>query len=77
VFDNRMLRGIFGPEREDVAGGLSKLHNEELHNLCSLPNIFGNIKSMSIRFVQHVACKGKIRNAYKILVVQTKTTWNT
>jgi hypothetical protein len=66
VFENKMPRGIFGPEREEVTGGLSKLHNEELHNLCSLPSTFGNINSMSIRLVKHVASKGMLRNAYKI-----------
>jgi hypothetical protein len=44
VFDIGMLRGIFGPDQEEVTGGTSKLHNEGLHNLCSLKNIFGNIK---------------------------------
>jgi hypothetical protein len=39
VFENRVLRKIFGPEREDVAGGWTRLHNEELHNLYTLPNV--------------------------------------
>jgi hypothetical protein len=39
VFDNRVLRGIFGPKREEVAGGWNRQHNEELHNLYASPNV--------------------------------------
>jgi hypothetical protein len=66
VFENRMLRGIFVPKREDVAGGLRKLHNEEHHNLYSSPNIIRMIKSRSMRWTGPVARMGEIRNAYKI-----------
>jgi hypothetical protein len=45
VFENRVLRGIFGPERDEVTGEWSKLHNEELHDLYSSPNIVRVIKS--------------------------------
>jgi hypothetical protein len=49
----RVLR-IFGPKRNEVIGGLRKLHDEELHNLCSLPNIIGMIKSRWMRWAGHV-----------------------
>jgi hypothetical protein len=45
VFENRLLRIIFGPKREEVTGGWRKLHNGELHNLYSSPNIIRMIKS--------------------------------
>jgi hypothetical protein len=45
VFDNRVLRRIFGPKRDDVTGDWRKLHNEELHNLYALPNVIRMIKS--------------------------------
>jgi hypothetical protein len=49
VFENRVLRKIFGPERDDVTGDWRKLHNEELHNLYSLLNIIRMIKSSRIQ----------------------------
>jgi hypothetical protein len=49
VFENRVLRRIFGPKREGVTGGWRKLHEEEVHNLYSSPNIFRMIKSMRMR----------------------------
>jgi hypothetical protein len=45
VFENRVLRGVFGPKRDEVTGGWRKLHNERLHNLYSSPTIIGMIKS--------------------------------
>jgi len=45
VYENRVLRKIFGPKKEEVAGGWSRLHNEELHNLYASPNIIRVIKS--------------------------------
>jgi hypothetical protein len=50
-----MLRRIFGPKRDEVTGDWSKLHNEELHNLYSLPNIIRMIKSRRMRWAGHVA----------------------
>jgi hypothetical protein len=44
VFENKVLRRIFGPKREEMLGGWRKLHNEELHNLCSSPSIIRMIK---------------------------------
>jgi hypothetical protein len=49
VFDNRVLRKIFGQKRDDVTGGWRKLHNEELHNLYSSPSVIRNIKSRRMR----------------------------
>jgi hypothetical protein len=68
VFENRVLRRIFGPKRDEVTGDWRKLHNEDLHNLCSSPNIIIMIKSRSMRWVGHVARMGETRNAYRILV---------
>jgi hypothetical protein len=49
VFENRVLRRTFVPEREKVAGGWRRLHNKELHNICASPNIIRAIKSRRIR----------------------------
>jgi hypothetical protein len=49
VLENRLLRRIFGPEGEKVAGGWRRLHNEELHNLYAPPNIIRTIKSRRMR----------------------------
>jgi hypothetical protein len=59
VFENRVLRRIFGPERDEVTGDWMKLHNEELHNLCSSPNIIRMIKSKRLRWAGHVARMGR------------------
>jgi hypothetical protein len=55
VFENRLLRRIFGLMRDEMAGGLRKLHNEELDNLCSLPSTIRMIKSRRMRWAGHVA----------------------
>jgi hypothetical protein len=68
MFENRVLRRIFGPKRDVVTGGLRKLHNEELRNLCSLPSVIRTIKSRRVRWAGHVAHMGKKRNAYRILL---------
>jgi hypothetical protein len=68
VFEKRMLRRIFGPKRDDVTGDWRKLHNEELHNLYSSPNIIRMIKSRRMRWAGHVSRRGATRNAYRILV---------
>jgi hypothetical protein len=49
MFENRVLRRIFGPKRDEVTGEWRKLHNEELHNLYSSPNIIRTIKSRRMR----------------------------
>jgi hypothetical protein len=64
VFENRVLRRIFGPKREEVTGGWRRLHNEELHNLHASLNI---VKVMTRRVV-NVTGMGEVRNAYKILI---------
>jgi hypothetical protein len=55
VFENRVLRRIFGPKRDEVTGGWRKLHNEELHNLYLSPGIIRMIKSRRMRWAGHVA----------------------
>jgi hypothetical protein len=55
VFENRVLRKIFGPKRDEMTGGWRKLHNEELSDLYSSPYIIRMIKSMSMRLVRHIA----------------------
>jgi hypothetical protein len=54
-----VLRRIFGPKRDEVTGGWKKLHNEELHNLNSSPNIIKMIKSKRMRWAWHVARMGR------------------
>jgi hypothetical protein len=63
VFENRVLRRIFGPKKEKVIGIWRKLHNEELHNLYSPPSIIIMIKSWRIRLVGHMALMEEKRNA--------------
>jgi hypothetical protein len=70
VFENRVLRRIFGTKRDEVTGDWRKLHNEELHNLYSSLNIIRMIKSRRMRMAGHVARMGLQRNAYGILVVK-------
>jgi hypothetical protein len=67
VFENRVLRKIFVPKRDQVIGGWRKLHNEELHNLYGSPSIIRMIKSRRMKWAGHVARMGK-RSAYRILV---------
>jgi hypothetical protein len=55
VFENRVLRRIFGPKRDDVTGEWRKLHNEAFHNLYSSPNIIRQIKLRQMRWAGHVA----------------------
>jgi hypothetical protein len=67
VFENRVLRRIFGPKRDEETGGWRKLHNEELRNLYSSTSIIRIIKSRRMRWAGHVARMGANRNAYRIL----------
>jgi hypothetical protein len=67
VFENRMLRRIFGPKREED-GVWRKLHNDELHNLYSSPDIVRMIKSRRMRWAGHVAHMGEGRGVYRVLV---------
>jgi hypothetical protein len=68
VSENRTLRIIFGPKREEVVRGWRTLHNEELHNLYASPNNIRVTKSRRMRWVGHIACMGEMRYAYKILI---------
>jgi hypothetical protein len=63
VFENRVLRRIFGPKRDEVTGEWRKLRNEELHDLYSSPSIMRMINSMRVKLAGHIARKGKKRNA--------------
>ena len=58
VFENRVLRGVFGPKRDEVTGEWRKLLSEELNDMCSLPNIVRVVKSRRMRWVGHVARMG-------------------
>jgi hypothetical protein len=60
VFENRVLRRIFGPKRDEVTGEWRKLHNEELNGLYSLLNIVRVIKSRILRWAGHVARMGEV-----------------
>jgi hypothetical protein len=71
VFENRVLRRIFGPKREED-GSWRKLHNDELHSLDSSPNIVRVIKSRRMRWAGHVACMGEGRGVYRVLVGRTE-----
>jgi hypothetical protein len=68
VFENRVLRRIFGPKRDGVTGGWRKLHNEELHNLYPSPSKIRIIKSRKMRLAKHVARMGEKRNLYRLMV---------
>jgi hypothetical protein len=68
VFENRVLTRIFGPRRDEVTGEWRKLHNEELHNLYSYPDIIRQVKSRQMRWAGHVARMGEERKVYKVLV---------
>jgi hypothetical protein len=80
VFENRVLRRIFGPKRDEVTEEWSKLHNEELHNLYSSPDIIRQVKSRRMKWAGHVARMGEERKVYKVFGGKTrrkKTTWKT
>jgi hypothetical protein len=68
VFENRVLRTLFGPKRDEVTGEWRKLHNEELHILYSSPNIIRQIKSRRMRWAGNVIRMGEERNMYRILM---------
>jgi hypothetical protein len=67
VFENRVLRKIFGPKMEE-GGSWRKFHNDELHSLYSSPNIVRVIKSRRMRWAGHVAHMGEGRDIYRVLV---------
>ena len=68
VLENKVLRRIFGPKRDAVTGEWRKLHNEELNDLYSSPNIVWVIKSRRMRWAEHVARTGERRGVYSVLV---------
>jgi hypothetical protein len=68
VFENRVLRRVFGPKRDEVTGEWRKLHNEELNDVYSLPNIVWVVKSRRMRWAGHVARMGEDRCVYRVLV---------
>ena len=72
MFENRVLRRIFGPKRDKTTGVWRKLHNEEFNDLYSSPSIVQVIKSKSVRWVGHVTDMGESRGVYSILVGNPK-----
>ena len=68
VFENRVLRGIFGAKRDELAGEWRKLHNEELYDTYSSPNIVRVVKSRIKRWAGHVVRMGERRGLYRVLV---------
>jgi len=68
VFENVALRSIFGPRRDEIMGEWRRLHNEELHDLYSSPNIVQVIKSRRMRWAGHLAHMDKERGVYRVLV---------
>jgi hypothetical protein len=68
VFENRVLRGKFGPKRDEVTGEWRKLHNGKLHNLYSSPDIIRQVKSRRMRWAGHVARMREGRYVYRVLV---------
>jgi len=68
VFENRVLRRVFGPKRDQVTGEWRKLHNEELTDLYSIPNIVRVVKSRRMRWAGHVARMEEGRGVYRVLM---------
>jgi len=68
VFDNMVLRRLFGPRRDEVTGEWRRLYNEELNDLYSSPNNVRVIKSRRMSWAGHVACMGEERGIYRVLV---------
>ena len=76
VFENRVLRRIFGPKRDEVIGKWRKLHNEELNGLYCSPSTVWVIKSRRMRWAGHVTRMVESRVVYKVLTGK-ETTWKT
>jgi hypothetical protein len=67
MFENRGLKRVFGPKGDEVTGDWRKLHNKELSDLCSLPNILREVKSRRMRWVGHVVRMGVGRGVHRVL----------
>jgi hypothetical protein len=74
LFENWVVRRIFRPNRDEVTGGWRTFHNEELHNLYSLPSIIRMIRSKRMRCTRHVARLGEERMHYFVRKARTKET---
>ena len=72
MFENKVLRRIFGPRRDEVTGEWRRLHNGELNDLYSSPNIVRVIKSRRMRWAGHVAHMGEERGVYRVLEGKSK-----
>jgi hypothetical protein len=72
VFENRVLRRVFGPKRDEVTGKWRKLNNKELNDLYSLPNIVLVVKSRRMKCAGHVACMVDDRGVHRVLVGRPK-----
>jgi hypothetical protein len=68
VYENRVLRRIFGPKRDEITGGWRELHDEDLLDLYTSPSIIRMFKSMRMRWAGHLARMGERRIAYGLLV---------
>ena len=68
MFENKVLRRIFGPRRDEVTGEWRRLYTEELNDLYSSPNIVRVIKSSRMRWARHVARMGEESGVYRVLV---------
>ena len=75
MFENRVLRKVFGPKRDEVTGERRKLHNEELNDLYSLPNIVRVVKSRRMRWAGHVARMGEDRGVHRVLMGKPEVDW--
>ena len=71
VFENMVLRRIFGPRRDEVTGEWGRLHNEELNDMYTSTNIVREIKSRRLRWAGHVARVGEERRVYRLLLGKT------
>jgi hypothetical protein len=72
MFENRVLRRVFGTKRDEVTEEWRKLHNEELNDLYTLPNIVRVVKSRRRRWADHVTCMGEERVVHRVLVEKTR-----
>ena len=68
MFENKVLRKIFGAKKNEIIGEWRKLHNDELHALYSSPNIIRSHKTRRLKWAGHVARMEQARNAYRVLV---------